>query len=393
MTGIPAPWAMPASTEGACRGCRISPAAQRGSSANSPARRVKVATCPLLLARATQATPRPVGLQLGLSFDASRMRVVGIEDEFCPGGTCSTVSVPPAPIWPTGHTLGVYPTAVDTWPGEGGILATHLGAPLTPLTESYLDAGMAQGEPHLFTIVVELLAPATNGDPARLFADDISGTSELVGEMVGRTIGGVVVLDTEECAACDDGDACTTETCDPASGACTHTPLPAPCLEPAAAICTLTGSAGETQTCTLTVARSALDDPAPIALQLDLGFDPAKAQITSLGPASCNAVGCGLYSEPDDPATWTGTATLLVTNLGSPLTVLTDAWAEGDAVEGDPLVVSFDIQLIDDATPASPVVVTASQIGGTGEGTVELTGTLAPGPLVLLALRIASLIS
>ncbi|NUN16162.1 MAG: hypothetical protein HUU55_21255, partial [Myxococcales bacterium] len=187
--------------------------------------------CSLQLARATQTTPDPAGSQFGIQFVNSLVSIAGIVDLTCfgPGGTepCLDVAIPPATLYPTGHTVVVNPANPASWPGAGSVAIFHTSDPNSAISSAYIAAGQVQGDPEFARLVVTLDQTISPLTPTYLSYANIKGSTASAQPMVGVTLLGTMVLSLKDCNeqpdVCDDDNACTTDTCDAGSGLCQYT--------------------------------------------------------------------------------------------------------------------------------------------------------------------------
>ncbi|NUN13438.1 MAG: hypothetical protein HUU55_07365 [Myxococcales bacterium] len=196
--------------------------------------------CPMLLARKTQQTPLPAALQYELIYDNAKIAAVQFQDEACfgvnGGPPCANIPVPPNPIFPTQHTFAVAPTPVSAWAGSGKVVVVNTSDPSSPVSVAYLDAGLALvGDAEFAEFVVQLKVDISALSPEYITAQNIIGATSLAAPMAGEVIDKVMVVSTGEitCATnpqiCDDANPCTADSCDLAAGACVNLPTSGLC--------------------------------------------------------------------------------------------------------------------------------------------------------------------
>ncbi len=190
--------------------------------------------CLLKLARASIDTPEPAALQFTLAWDDTKAHIVEFRDEVCADPadptTCVDVPVPPSPLYPSGHTASLAPDPDPAnWAGSGQVLLVNLTDPASPITDAYLDTmGAIVGDPTFLKVVIETDADVTAADPVLLsYAEVVASTADAkpMDEVVQDGI--IIVSFTSACTPpdCDDGNPCTLDDCDQASGQCKHIDL------------------------------------------------------------------------------------------------------------------------------------------------------------------------
>ncbi len=235
-----------------------------------------------------------------------------------------------------------------------------------------------------------------------------------------ETAEGTDPFDSASTPQCDDGNACTADTC-PAGIGCTHTPVAGACDDgdpctagdtcaggtcvpgaPACApgfdaICSLSGPAGAVVSCPLRVARDGQGEALPVALQVRLSWDPTLARPVDLydlapdGTVSAHLPGDTLdtghtvWMMPGSLAAWNGDAALVVANTADPAAAVSAAWfdAATGAVHGAPEVLWVDFELLAPLTaPASAPVSVSRAVAATAPAD-DLPGRVIDGVVVV----------
>jgi hypothetical protein len=189
-----------------------------------------VVRCAIRVARAKQVTPAPTAVQFSVQYPAAAVKALRFVDTIClDPDICFEADVPPASLYPSGHTLVPSPGNVSSWVGTGAVSAFHAQAPTTPLTPAFVQNGAVSGDSSFVELEVELLSAAPANAPVYLSISNIVGATATAAKMLGQATNGTIILDLESCAgvagACDDENPCTVDSCDAVSGACAHVPL------------------------------------------------------------------------------------------------------------------------------------------------------------------------
>jgi hypothetical protein len=178
-----------------------------------------VVICDVELARLTQNTPLPVALEFSIFFDAAAVQPLGFVDTWCIGQACFDVSVPPGTLYPTGHSVIAFPGAPSSWSGAGNVAVAQSGGMNSAITQAYYANGAVVGDPLFMRLEVQLLQsiPAASASPlafGNIFAADYSANL-----MPGFVMDERMVIGVADCTSvpdvCDDGNACTSDVCDP----------------------------------------------------------------------------------------------------------------------------------------------------------------------------------
>ncbi|NUN14187.1 MAG: lamin tail domain-containing protein [Myxococcales bacterium] len=390
-------------------------------------------TCTIRVARDTDKTALPASLQTGLSYNPFAALLGAITDTICigPGGTdpCFTAPTPPNAL-STGHTVFTVPSdPPSVWGGDGSLFFLPLNDPTSPLSTAYLaQTGEVVGDADVVVLQFLLLGDIAPDNPQWVWlVAPLAATAEglLLSADVQQT---TIVVSPWTCVdaptLCDDGDPCTTDSCDPIakncihipkdcddnddcttevcddSGQCLYTPIVSELCLPPMALCVIAGNMGDQVGCPVDVARlSAV--PTPTGLQIHFVYDTQSLEIITFqdnlclgpfgtppcGPAdvppSPTSTGHSVTLVPGDLANWSGQGALFLLNPQDPSAPLNDAvWANGD-VTGDPHVLDVVIQLLVDIDESSPAVLYIDPSWATTADAELLTITLESGLLVV----------
>ncbi len=151
-------------------------------------------------------------------------------------------------------------------------------------------------------------------------------------------------------------------------------------------VCFLSGSAGDTVSCWLRIARAAQSDPPAVALQFGLIFPPDQADFAGFWDQVCypDPVGClevradGPTAQPlstghsattqvKNPDGDAASVFAVLVNVADPTSALSDAWFDSQwTLHGDPVFLEARFTLLadiasDDATPLTLKGVVAAQ--------------------------------
>lgn len=181
--------------------------------------------CTLRVARGTQASPAPAALQFTVSYDDSLVSVTTFQDVVCVGvgGTepCFATDTPPSALFPSGHSVTLFPPDPAMWTGSGPIWLSNLTDGTAVLTNAYMDAGSVVGDDAFLTMVLTLNVdiPVTAPTHVSILGGSIVGSTPDAKPMDGELQGCTMVVNPQDCndfpGVCDDGNSCTTDTCLP----------------------------------------------------------------------------------------------------------------------------------------------------------------------------------
>ncbi|MFH1532703.1 MAG: hypothetical protein ABIK09_18425 [Pseudomonadota bacterium] len=177
--------------------------------------------------------------------------------------------------------------------------------------------------------------------------------------------------------SCDDGDDCTEDSCDPASG-CVNEADPE--CGSTFCICEVSGAAGATVDCPLSVVRSSEAGDSPTGADFQLSWDNTKMALTTFVDDLCygsiclpkiiptcsgQGTGCvwgslyptghSIVAVPKELAAWIEQGTLLFFHPSDPFKRITDAWLSGGAISGEPQFLLARVTLTEEIDPAEPV--------------------------------------
>lgn len=190
--------------------------------------------CSIHVERFSGATPPPAALQFSIAYDVTRLEPIEVVDEICIGnGTaCFDASVPPANLYPSGHSLVLAPSDTGNWNGTANFISANPGSPTTPLSVAIVGAteGPEAGSEILrirFKVLVDL-----EGNPGFVSVTDALAATAASVSLNATVSGQSIVLSGGACeneGNCNDGNLCTDESCSPISGLCEYTLNTVPC--------------------------------------------------------------------------------------------------------------------------------------------------------------------
>jgi hypothetical protein len=177
---------------------------------------------------------------------------------------------------------------------------------------------------------------------------------------------------------CDDGNDCTTDSCDPLLG-CLNEPNQG-CV-PKLCVCKISGAAGSEVQCPLLLVRETQDVPAPAGADFELLWDPADVTLKTfedqvcMGPVclpkkvpTCQAGGVSctwgslypsghsIVAVPKDLVDWKDHGTLLFFHPTDPFQPIASAFLAGDgSVSGDPQYLLSRFTLVSTIAADAPV--------------------------------------
>ncbi len=187
--------------------------------------------CLIRVARVDTNAPLPVGMQLTLSYDGAVATILDVQN-------ANGAPVPPSAL-PTGHTVWTVPDPPTGASGALGIVIDQSQVPDQQFTDVYVNGALPDGTPTSFSadptilqVLFQLSQPIDPATPSWVTAGNILATNSLGEPIYGQvrgtgTANAAIVLGTTDCNAdptvCDDGNPCTNDACDAASGSCSHT--------------------------------------------------------------------------------------------------------------------------------------------------------------------------
>jgi cysteine-rich repeat protein len=115
-------------------------------------------------------------------------------------------------------------------PATGSTLMANLSDPTSAVSPAYVDGlNIVQGDPLVMTLYVRTLQNIPASAPQIIALKDIIATTAAAEPMAGVVQDFVIIVSSDaECATdleCDDGDPCTADTCNVANGLCISAPL------------------------------------------------------------------------------------------------------------------------------------------------------------------------
>ena len=184
--------------------------------------------CPIAHARFNELTAVPGTLHFVLQFQSASLKMQGLTDTVCFGGTCLAAAVPPNKLAPSGHTAKLTPTSAANWLGNVDVQLANLSDPSVPLTEAWVGAGGAlQGDAEILTLHMSTKIDIPVETPVFVYLANVTSWDVAGSEMHTWVQDGLIISAlTDRCipaaaALCDDGDPCNgAEVCNAATLTC-----------------------------------------------------------------------------------------------------------------------------------------------------------------------------
>lgn len=385
-------------------------------------------SCTLRMARFDEAGAAPTAAQFTLQWDPNALSPIGFFDEsiLAPGVPAMTVEVPPALLYPSGHTLTI-PQAVSEAASEGtlNVLLAHFSDPSSPISDAYVTGGTEapiSGGFVEFRVTLTEAHPAEA--PARVYATALGAATADVTTLAGFVYDETMVF-WNGCgseAPCDDLDDTTVDTCAPfapgadANGCVSTIPLApeTPVCETGYTLCELSEvidwpgpspAAGMYAICPV---RAAVDpavcaDPscAPSAFQAHVEYDSDALSLVDFYDELClDGAGCfpvpvsgltaamaqplstghTLSTLPNTAAAWDndGGGVFLTIHLGDPTTPLTSATLQDGAIEGESTLFELYFAVNGELDPEDPAAVCVDDVLFTTGSSLALPFDLGP---------------
>ena len=223
-------------------------------------------------------------------------------------------------------------------------------------------------------------------------------------------------------AQCDDGNVCTADSCDPDSQACMYENVDGPCsdgdlctdndmcsggecvagdgLAGCAVLCSLSGPAGAVKECTLRLARRHNDESSATSLAFEVQYDAVGASLLTLidqacfDPDNCTGIndpedgvslfetGHTVYLAPELPADWAGELGVSLQHVVNPTIAISPAYFEGDVLNGEAHLLSFQFELNEEIPASAPVSVILHGISAQNGAGDDLATTVAINTIV-----------
>ena len=189
---------------------------------------------------------------------------------------------------------------------------------------------------------------------------------------------------------CDDGEPCTTgDQC--VSGACGGQTYPG-CEDPGYGLmCIVSGTAGTKVECPIQLVRSSQAELPAAAMQFTIKYSGAMTfdyfsdgvhpvfGVPWLIPANFNGLQSGhtVSMNPKLPADWVVSGSVLLSNTSDPTAPLTDAYLDGGNVIGDPILMTAHFTLAENIPAGTPAEVTLLNIVASDKasGTLQVITT------------------
>jgi len=220
---------------------------------------------------------------------------------------------------------------------------------------------------------------------------------------------GCCLLDSD----CDDDNVCTTDKCKADTKACEYMPAVGPCddgdpctvgdtcgawvcqpgdaLPGCHALCKLSGTKGTLVDCPIRLARRSIDDENAVTLSFGVKFEPSEVSLTTFvdrvcaDPETCFEIGIPQGSSalaesghtvfliPADAAAWgSGDVALDIENTLDPLAPISNAYFEGDLLNGEAHLLSPKFKLLSDIPATAPSWVVLHDVAATDAMGIDL---------------------
>ena len=182
--------------------------------------------CTVKMSRQSETTGFPAAAQFVLNYPADAATLLEFTDELCPAGatTCFDAAVPPAALYPSGHSLALAPANPSDWAGSGVVVLSNPAAPTAVLTDTTLPNSTT-----LFQVHMQLEAELEPGSAYLTIDGGIASTPSA--QPLGLTVQDEVLLITggtcESAEDCESPEECTEVSC--SGGQCLYTQTTAPC--------------------------------------------------------------------------------------------------------------------------------------------------------------------
>jgi hypothetical protein len=166
-------------------------------------------SCFLQLARASEDSSEPSGIQFNLSWSELAVKIDNFYDAICfdfinsfenctPGlGFVLAVAGPGAQsLYPSGHTISTVPSDPAQWSSPQGFLMTNVSNPQAILTAAYLDAaGEVVGDSEFVEIRFLLNESVLPGDAnGHVIITDVSASNAIPIGINGDVLDGVIIV-------------------------------------------------------------------------------------------------------------------------------------------------------------------------------------------------------
>lgn len=223
-------------SQGVCladAGCIYTPSAEPsclppGVTCQWSAQKGEVKECTLHLTKRTANTPSPVAASFDITYDAEKLRPIGVTVQACTNGVCSQQIAPPQTIQPGGQHLTFSPSEVSSWTGHGTVALWAFAADPQPLSIAVMDtSGNILGDSELLTLYFKVQEHVPITSPTQVVVNQISAATASAQPLTGTVQYGSIVVEAKNCAAfpgsCNDNNVCTTDVCDLSTHQCQFT--------------------------------------------------------------------------------------------------------------------------------------------------------------------------
>jgi hypothetical protein len=222
-------------------------------------------------------------------------------------------------------------------------------------------------------------------------------------------------------ADCADWNPCTVDTCEPETKACQHDPATGPCedgnpctendtcleggcqagdsLPGCSLLCELAGDKGDVVDCPLRLARRNEAELPPTLLKATAKYPVESLLLVTLVEPVCHELGCTelyvpegtvsivetghtIYLDPQAPDDWAGTVGLSIEHVTDVSVPLSDAWYEGDLLQGDSSLLALRFELKADVPAGDPIPIMAYDVEALDEDGASLAIAIADSTVV-----------
>lgn len=324
--------------------------------------------CPVRVVRKHAEVDGPVNLTFELNYPGLLAGVVAAWVLPCaPMDSCAPVLVPPASIFPNGHTLTTSPSPWSAWTDAGSVtIVPPTAQPTARITDAYLsNLGAVVGNDFVFEIEfqlnVRLLVPAPvviNNIVAK------AADGQLLPAIMSEER--IVVGSDKPVDPCED-------------------PADCPVIVPPNAVCQVVGNSGETVVCPIGLVRAAATSAIPSSLDFSLEYDPLVLDFQGFQAYPCEDWNCDpqdvppsampltghdVTLAPASPAAWAGLGAITVSNSEGDPKALSEVYLAAGQPVGSPHFIEAVFQLVASqpaTTPAFVSLLDVSASGGQGE--------------------------
>lgn len=190
----------------------------------------EVKTCTIHLTNRTIHTPPPSALSFDLSYDAEKLRPLGVTVQSCVDGICSPQIAPPQTVEPGGQQLTFDPPIVPSWTGQGKVILWAFTPNPAPLSTAVMEpTGTIVGKSELLTFHFKVIDDVPPMTPTSVSVNNIGAATVWAQPLIGTVEAGAIVVQAKNCGlfpgSCNDDNVCTIDVCDPTTQQCAFTSM------------------------------------------------------------------------------------------------------------------------------------------------------------------------